>query len=98
MIIVVGPHNKFLKIVCLFFRPPLLGISKSADLALRMGKYSKYNDVNYEEKYDENNDDNYDTNTDMENNRKFTRAGLFISRFYPKLRELRQFQNRDKTA
>ena len=28
---------------------------------------------------------------DMENVRNFTRAGLFVSRFYPKLRELRQF-------
>ena len=35
---------------------------------------------------------------DMENVQNFTRAGLFISRFYPKVRELRQFQNRDKTA
>ena len=28
---------------------------------------------------------------DMENVRNFTRAGLFISRFYPKVHELRQF-------
>ena len=34
---------------------------------------------------------------DMENVRNFTRAGLFISRLYPKVRELRQFQNCDKT-
>ena len=34
---------------------------------------------------------------DMENARNFTRAGFFISRFYPKVRELRQYQNRDKT-
>ena len=35
---------------------------------------------------------------DMENVRNFTRAGLFISKLYPKVRELRQFQNCDKTA
>ena len=34
----------------------------------------------------------------MENVRNFTRAGLFVSRFHPKVRELRQFWNRDKTA
>ena len=28
---------------------------------------------------------------DMENVQNFTRAGLFVSRFYPKVRELRQF-------
>ena len=27
---------------------------------------------------------------DMENVQNFTRAGLFVSRFYPKVRELRQ--------
>ena len=36
--------------------------------------------------------------SDMENVRNFTRAGFFNSRFYPKVCELRQFQNRDKTA
>ena len=36
--------------------------------------------------------------SDMENVRNFTRAGLFISRLYPKVRELCQFLNRDKTA
>ena len=35
---------------------------------------------------------------DMENVQHFTQAGLFISRFYPKVRELRQFQNCNKTA
>ena len=35
---------------------------------------------------------------DIKNFRNFTQAGLFISRFYPKARELRQFQNCDKTA
>ena len=35
---------------------------------------------------------------DMLNVRNFTRAGLVISRFYPKARELRQFQNCNKTA
>ena len=35
---------------------------------------------------------------DMENVRNFTRAGLLFSRFYPKVRELRQFWKRDKTA
>ena len=34
----------------------------------------------------------------MENVRNFTQAGLLISRFYPKVRELRQFQNCNKTA
>ena len=34
----------------------------------------------------------------LENVRNFTRAGLLISRFYSKVRELRQFQNRDKAA
>ena len=34
----------------------------------------------------------------MQNDINFTRLGLFISRFYPKVCELRQFQNRDKTA
>ena len=29
--------------------------------------------------------------TDMENVQNFTRAGLFVSRFYPKVRKLRQF-------
>ena len=33
---------------------------------------------------------------DIKNVRNFSRAGLFISRFYPKARELRQFQNCDK--
>ena len=36
--------------------------------------------------------------SDMENVQTFTPAGLFISRFYLKVRELCQFQNRDKTA
>ena len=36
--------------------------------------------------------------TDMENVRNFTRAGLFVYRFYPKVRELRQFCNCNKTA
>ena len=36
--------------------------------------------------------------TDMENVQKITQAVLFISRFYPKVRELRQFLNREKTA
>ena len=36
--------------------------------------------------------------SDMENVQNFTRAGLLISRFYPKVRELRQFQNCDKTV
>ena len=35
---------------------------------------------------------------DMENIRNFIWAGLFISRFYPKVCELHQFQNCDKTA
>ena len=35
---------------------------------------------------------------DMENVRNFTQAGLFVSRFYPKVRELRQFGDCDKTA
>ena len=34
----------------------------------------------------------------MENFKNFTRAGFFISRFYPKVRESRQSQNRDKTV
>ena len=38
------------------------------------------------------------THSHMENVRNFTRAGLFISRFYPKVRESLQFQNLDKTA
>ena len=37
-------------------------------------------------------------NSDMENVRNFTQAGLFVSRFYPKVRELRKFWDRDKTA
>ena len=36
--------------------------------------------------------------TNMENVQKFTQAGLFISKFYPKVRELCQFENCDKTA
>ena len=28
---------------------------------------------------------------DMENVRNFTQAGLFVSKFYPKVRKLRQF-------
>ena len=39
-----------------------------------------------------------DTQSDMENVQNFTRAELFIFRFYPKVRELRQFKNCDKTA
>ena len=35
-------------------------------------------------------------NADMENVRNFTQVGFLISRFYPKVHELRQFQNRDK--
>ena len=38
-----------------------------------------------------------DTQSDMENVQNFIQAGLFISRFYPKVREF-QFQNRDETA
>ena len=36
--------------------------------------------------------------TDMEKVQNFTRAAFFVSRFYPKVRELLQFWNRDKTA
>ena len=35
--------------------------------------------------------------SDMENVRNFTRVGLFITKFYPKVPELRQFQNCNKT-
>ena len=41
---------------------------------------------------------NLHAKTDMENVRNFTQAGYFISRFYPKVRELHQLQKRDKTG
>ena len=38
------------------------------------------------------------TGTDIENITKITRAGFLISKFYPKVREICQFQNHYKTA